>query len=214
MLEQTAISSTSASDALTQVTAGGGVLTGLIAFTRRPVTGPAFTVRLCAPEESARPFNSFLDEIPAGCVIVVDNAGRRDASVFGGLMCAEATRRGALAAIVNGDVRDVEEARSLGFGLFALGRTPASGRPTARLAATGQAIDWRGVTIEPGDTVVADGDGAVVVPAGAAATVLPRAQAIEHADCEVLRLVRGGVPLAEARARQARTGPDARNAQS
>lgn len=205
MQERITVSSTSASDALTQLAIDGGALTGLVAYTDWPVIGSAFTVRLCTPEESAFPFNSFLEDVPGGSVVVIDNAGRRGRSVFGGLMCAEVMRRGALAAIVKGDVRDVEEARSVGLGLFALGRTPVSGRPLTRLAAAGEAIDWGGVTIEPGDTLVADGDGVVVVPARHAAAVLRRARAIERDDAELMRQVRSGVPLAEARARQART---------
>lgn len=203
-----AVASTSVSDALAELrlsTAGvkGGALCELVAYAAEPVAGPAFTVRLCPPEESDRPFNAFLDEIPAGNVIVVDNGGRRGHSVFGGLMAAEATRRGAVAAVVNGDVRDVDEARQLGIGLFALGRTPVSGRPFVRLAATGDAVEWGGVTIVGGDLVVADGDGAVVVPAAYAAGVLERARAIEEADAALAADVRSGVPLARAREQRA-----------
>lgn len=194
------VTSTSTADALQDA----GILSGITAFSELVVVGHAFTVRLCGPEDSERPFNDYLDELPEDSVVVVDNGGRRGISVFGGLMAAEALRRGARGAIVNGDVRDVGEARELGFGLFALGATPRSGRADARLEATNVPLDWDGVRIEPGDTVVADEDGVVVVPAQHAAEALGRAAAIQAADVATLQQVLSGVPLAAAQAGAAR----------
>jgi regulator of RNase E activity RraA len=94
----------------------------------------------------------------------------------------------------------------MGFGFFALGATPLSGTPLARLDRTGVTIDWDGVRVGPGDTVVADDDGVVVVPAGHAAAVLELAGEIEAADAELLRQVDSGVPLAVARKSLARRG--------
>jgi regulator of RNase E activity RraA len=195
--------STSVSDALQQLGVGG-VISGITAFSDLVVVGKAFTVRLCGPQGSGRPFNDYLEELSEDSVVVVDNGGRRGISVFGGLMAAEALRRGARGAIVNGDVRDVAEARELGFALFALGATPRSGRADARLAATNVPLDWAGVRIEPGDTVVADEDGVVVVPARHAADALGRAAAIEAADTVTLQQVASGVPLTAAQAGVAR----------
>jgi regulator of RNase E activity RraA len=172
-----------------------GVLTGLTAYSGSVAIGTAFTVRLCSPEQSERPFNAYLAELTEGTVVVVDNHGRRGFSVFGGLMCAEARRKGAVAAVVRGDVRDAAEARQLGFGLFALGLTPRSGRPLARLEATNVPIDWDGIEVRPGDTVVADEDGAVVVPARQAEAVLELAAGIAASDAELLQQVSSGVPL-------------------
>lgn len=195
------LTSTSVADALLQL-GFGGTFAGLVAHSEQPMCGEAFTVHLCPPGESDRPFNDFLEEIPPGAVIVVDNAGRRGSSVFGGLMCAESRRRGALGAVVHGDVRDVAEARQLGFGLYALGRTPRSGRPDSRLLATNQPVDWGGTRIEPGDLVVADGDGVAVVPSAHGATVAELARDIEASDAMLLDQVCRGVPLAVARAQR------------
>ncbi len=204
------VSSTSVSDAMVELVLpetglSGGLLGGIVAYSEAPVSGLAFTVRLCLPEESGRAFNDFLDDVPTGSVLVVDNGGRRGHSVFGGLMAAEARRRGAVAAVVNGDVRDVTEARQMGFCLFARGRTPVSGRHFARLAAVQEPVGWDGITVFPGDVIVADGDGAVAVPARSAASVLERARAIEEEDARMAGEIASGIPLAVARARRART---------
>jgi 4-hydroxy-4-methyl-2-oxoglutarate aldolase len=212
---QDQVASTSVADALAELgTPGasgapgtearlGGVLTGVAACTEAALVGPAFTVLLCPPGDSDVLFNAYIDDVPPGAVIVVDNGARRGHSVFGGLMAAEAARRGAVGAVVNGDVRDVEEARQIGFGLFARGRTPVSGRPFARLAATQEPLDWEGVTIRSGDMVVADGEGVVVVPLEHAAAVLERARAIEERDARIAADVATGIPLAVARAERA-----------
>lgn len=208
------VASTSVADALAELDAElgpgagsphGGVLSGVVAYTDATVVGAAFTVRLCpAGDDSDVPFNAYLDEVPPGSLVVVDNGGRRGHSVFGGLMAAEAARRGALGAVVNGDVRDVEEARHVGFGLFARGRTPVSGRPFARLAAARGRLDWEGVPVRTGDVVVADGDGVVVVPSEHAEAVLERARAIEERDARFAADVASGMPLTAARAGRAR----------
>lgn len=205
MPERWTLASTSVADALAELgesgadAPGGGVLDGVVAYTEGPIGGRAFTVRLCGPERSSRPFGAFLDEVPAGSVIVIDNGGRRGQSVFGGLMAAEARRRGAVAVVVNGDVRDVAEAREIGFGVFARGRTPVSGRPFFRLEATQEQLAWEKVMVAPGDVVVADGDGVVAVPAQHAEAVLDRARAIQDEDARVASDVGSGVPLAKAR---------------
>lgn len=191
------LTSTSVSDALQEL-GEGGVICHFSAQSDLVVVGEAFTVRLCPPERSERPFNDWLDEVPEGSIVVLDNDGRRGMSVMGGLVAAEARRRGARGAIVNGDVRDVAEARELRFGVFALGATPRSGRPNVRVQATNEPITWDGVRIEPGDTIVADEDGVAVVPARHAAKVLERAAAIEARDAVVLKQVTAGVPLARA----------------
>jgi regulator of RNase E activity RraA len=193
------LTSTAVADAMQEVGLDG-VLTGLSAYTTSVVVGTAFTVRLCLPEQSQRPFNAYLDELTAGSVVLVDNDGRRGFSVFGGLMCADAHRNGAVAAVVRGDVRDVAQARQLGFGLFAYGVTPRSGRPLVRLERTNVPIDWDGTKVQAGDTVVADEDGVVVVPARHAKAVVERAAEIEASDAELLRRVNAGVPLGVARA--------------
>ncbi len=183
-----------------------GVLTGLVAYGDSVVVGSAFTVRLCGPERSERPFNAYLEELAVGSVVVIDGGGLRGFSVWGGLRCAEARRRGAVAAVVRGEVRDAAQARQMGFGLFALGLTPRSGRSLARLESTGAPIDWDGTPVQPGDTVVADEDGVVVVPAAHAARVMDLAAEIEASDAALLRQVDSGVPLAVAR--RSRAGGD------
>jgi regulator of RNase E activity RraA len=196
------LTSTAVADALQEIGLGG-VLGGLTAYGDSVVAGTAFTVRLCGLEQSERPFNAYLDELGEGSVVVIDNHGLRGFSVWGGLMCAEARRRGAVAAVVRGDARDGAQAREMRFGLFALGLTPVSGRPLARLEATDVPIDWDGVRVDPGDTIVADEDGVVVVPAQHADAVIKRAAEIEAFDFELLRQINAGVPSALARQRLA-----------
>lgn len=199
------LTSTAAADAM-QKLGLDGFLGGLTAYGDAVVTGTAFTVRLCSPERSERAFNAYLDELPTGSVVVIDGGGLRGFSVWGGLMCAEARRRGTVAAVVRGDVRDAAQAKAMGFGLFALGLTPRAGTSLARLESTGVTIEWDGIAVAPGDTVVADGDGVIAIPAAHADTVIDLAAQIESSDAELLRQVESGVPLAVARKSLARGG--------
>jgi regulator of RNase E activity RraA len=195
---ESSVSSSAVADALDRMGLQG-VLQGFASYTTHAALGTAFTVCLCDPSESSRGFSSYLEEVPSGALLVIDNAGRRGHSVFGGLMSAEAHRKGVVGAVVNGEVRDAAEAEELGFAIFARGRTPRSGRAVARVRSTNDPVTLGDVTIKPGDTVVADADGIVVVPAGHAEEALVLARFIEAADAAVFQRVRSGVPLSVAR---------------
>ena len=166
------------------------------------VLGPAFTCRLV--EGGSGAFNSYLPHVPPGSMIVVDAGGRADVSAWGGLAAAEARRLGAVGTVINGACRDAGELLDLAYPVFALGTTPASGRGRLLPAEEQLEIEILGVSIRPGDLVVADGDGFVAVPRNRSREVLRLARTITAADEALMAAVRGGAPLRDARARAIR----------
>jgi regulator of RNase E activity RraA len=109
-----------------------------------------------------------------GAVIVVQ-AGDLDYAVAGGNVCAVAQRRGVAAFVVDGVIRDLAEARARGFPVFARGVIPIPGVKEAVGVLNGP-VRCGGVEVAPGDVVVADEEGIVVVPAARAEAVLRTAQ--------------------------------------
>lgn len=105
-----------------------------------------------------------IDQAGPGQVIVIDNAGRLGMGGWGGLLSTAAVARGIGGAVVNGACRDVDEAREMGFPVFAVGRTAVTARGRVHEAATGQPVTISGVTVRTGDVIVADGTGVVIVP--------------------------------------------------
>ena len=137
------------------------------------VAGPAFTVR-CPPGDNLM-LHAAIYRAEPGSVIIVQS-GDLDYALAGGNVCAVAHRRGVAAFVLDGVIRDVAEARDLGFPVFARGVVPIPGTKNAALPLN-EPIDCGGVRVEAGDIVVADEEGIVVVPRDRREQVLRDAQA-------------------------------------
>lgn len=137
------------------------------------VAGPAYPVRCEAGDNLM--LHAAIHRAPAGAVIVVE-AGDGDYAVSGGNVCAWAQKRGIAAFVVDGVIRDVAEVRSLGFPVFARGVIPIPG-DKRRTGVLNGPIRCGGIHVAPGDVVVADEEGIVVVDRARAAEVLKSAEA-------------------------------------
>jgi regulator of RNase E activity RraA len=142
------------------------------------VAGPAFTVRTGKHDNLM--FHAAIYLAEPGDVIVVE-AGDDEMAVAGGNVCAIAQRRGVAALVVDGVIRDVVESRENRFPVFARGASPIPGK---RVGDGGMNVQIRcgGVIVNPGDVLVGDEEGIVVVPRARAEDVLAKAQAKVSAD--------------------------------
>jgi regulator of RNase E activity RraA len=171
-----------------------------------PIAGPkrlfghAFTVRF-APVDSARPgtVGDYLDDIPMGAVAVLDNSGRPECTVWGGIMSQLAAHRGIAGTVINGVCRDTAEADEAGYTLYASGRFMRTGKDRVQVDAIGEPVTLGGVRVSAGDLVVADQDGVVVVPASRIEEVLRRALEMHEVEQRILAAALAGMTLVEAR---------------
>jgi len=169
------------------------------------VIAQAFTLRfvparedLATPESWASPISTraAIESMPAGCIAVVDAAGGvMDAGIFGDILCARMAKRGVAALVTDGVLRDIEGVRRTGLRVFAQG--VAAPPSVAGLTFVGweQPIGCGGVAIFPGDLIVADQDGAVVVPQALVPAVVPLAVEQERFEGWVMGEVGRGMPL-------------------
>ncbi|MCX4782420.1 RraA family protein [Streptomyces sp. NBC_01264] len=125
------------------------------------VAGPAYTVR-CEPGDNLM-LHAAIYRAEPGSVIVVES-GDLDHALAGGNVCAVAQRRGIAAFVLDGLLRDLGEVREAGFPVFARGVVPVPGAKK-KLGSLGGPVRVGGVTVHPGDIVVADEEGVVVTPA-------------------------------------------------
>ncbi|MDO8032848.1 RraA family protein [Janthinobacterium sp. SUN128] len=162
--------------------------------------GPAFTVRF-APIDSQCPgtVGDYLDDIPAGAIAVLDNTGRGDCTVWGGIMSHLAAHRSVAGTVIDGVCRDTAEADAAGYPLFALGHFMRTGKDRVQVDAVGAPVSLAGVRVAPGDIVVADQDGVVIVPAGRAHAVFQRALAMQAVEHAIVAAALDGMPLRDAR---------------
>ncbi|MGQ3214591.1 MAG: RraA family protein [Shinella sp.] len=131
-----------------------------------------------------------------GEILVVDAGGFEDTAVWGGIMTVEASHRTLGGAVVHGAVRDVAEIRQLGFNMFCKAVVPKGPHH-----GFGGVIDGRiginGATIRPGDVVIGNDDGVVVVPLERAGEILAAAQAHLKKEATYIDSIRNGQTITE-----------------
>jgi len=142
------------------------------------IAGPAFTVRTARHDNLM--LHAAIYRAEPGDVIVVE-AGDDAMAVAGGNVCTIAQKRGVAGFVIDGVIRDVGESRDKNFPLFARGRSPIPGSKEGP-GEINHPIRCGGVVVHPGDVVIADDEGIVVVPLAKAEEVLKKAQAKADAD--------------------------------
>ncbi|MHA3021752.1 RraA family protein [Mycobacterium sp. BMJ-28] len=200
--ERLAVLSTAAiSDALDTLALPGSVPGMTPLLPGRRACGPAFTVAYEPIGTDGGTVGDFLDDVPAGAVIVIDNQGRSDATVWGGIMTRAAHAQGVAGTVISGVCRDVEEIAHTGYPMWSAGRFMRTGKDRVRLAAVQQPLSLGGVSVHPDDVVCGDADGIVVVPAEHATAVAEIAERIHDAEAAIIGAVATGSTLAAARSR-------------
>lgn len=194
------LSTAAISDAL-DVLGRSGVLLGIAPLANGfRAVGPAFTVRYASVGAGGGTIGDFLDDVPPGAVVVIDNDARTDVTVWGGIMTQVAAATGVAGTVINGVCRDVATSLAVEYPLFSRGRFMRTGKDRVRLVAVDETVTIAGIEIKPGTMVCADSDGAVVVAAADAEHVADVAEAIEWAESSIVAAARAGSTLGQARA--------------
>ncbi|WNF01142.1 RraA family protein [Streptomyces luomodiensis] len=180
-----------------------GVVTGLRSLAAdRPFAGRAVTVRLGPPAEGGTLPKRHLgtaavDASGPGQVIVVDHQGRTDCAGWGGLLSRAAASRGIEGVIVDGAARDLAEAAEVGFPVHARTSTPVTARARAVEHAWGEPVTLDGLEVMPGDLVLADSGGVVVVPADRAEEIIATAERVAATEAAMAQAIDGGTPVSD-----------------
>jgi regulator of RNase E activity RraA len=174
---------------------------GIVRVTGRGrLFGRAYTVRY-APVDTRTPgtVGDFLDDVPAKAIVVIDNAGRTDCTVWGGILSRVAAHRGIGGTVIHGVCRDTEEADAADYSLYARGRFMRTGKDRVQVEAVGEPVNLADVRVCTGDLIVGDADGIVVVPWEHAEAVCLKALATRAAEERILAAALAGASLSEAR---------------
>ena len=135
-----------------------------------------------APIEAARP----------GDIIVIDNGGQPQFSCWGGLLSLSAKLKGLSGVVIDGASRDIDEARDLGFPVYARGVVPMTARGRVVQESFNQEIQFAGVQCRPGDPVLADGSGIIIIPRQKEEEVVAAAEGIFRKEQEMADGIRKG----------------------
>lgn len=187
-----------------------GVVTGIHRFsTDRRIAGRVVTVKLepddGRPAASRHLSTTAVEAAGRGEVIVVEQRTGIDAAGWGGNLSLGAKLRGVAGAIVEGPTRDVDEAREYDFPVFARDHTSRTARGRIVETATNVPVTVGGVTVSPGDYVVADGSAVVFVGARDIERVLDAAEAIVERERAMAAALREGTPISQVMGRSYET---------
>ncbi len=200
------IGSATATGELKRLGIRSAFLQGPVAMTPgASIVGPALTLQFMPKREDLYPDAEYVDperqlhrhvlyHAQAGDVVVVDARGDLTSGVFGAMMMTYFRGRGGVGVVIDGCVRDSAEIKALGLGLWLRGVTPNFHTQTNIYPyAVNVPIACGGVTVVPGDIIIADDDGVVVVPIALAPQLAKKAS--EHVEWEEfsrLKLSQGG----------------------
>jgi 4-hydroxy-4-methyl-2-oxoglutarate aldolase len=140
----------------------------------------------------------FIDGLSPGEVAVIAAHASTRSGCWGELFTTAASRRGAVGVVCDGYVRDAAKLAGMAVPVFALGRRPYDYRARMQVSGYGEPVDCGGLRISPGDLVVGDDDGVVVVPRGIEAAVVEAANARASGESTVLAELTGGALLRQA----------------
>ena len=141
----------------------------------------------------------FIDDVPPGHVIVLDNGGRDNATVWGDILTEVAHRRGIAGTVIDGICRDVALCTELGYPVYSRGHWMRTGKDRVQVEATNVTVNIGDARVSPGDIMRGDADGVVVLPREHEDRILETAETIQEAENGIRRAVRGGMRLDEAR---------------
>ncbi len=164
------------------------------------VVGPAFTVKYVPASNPPGTVGDFIDDVAPGDVVVIDNDGRTDCTVWGDIMTQYAGQRRLAGTVIDGVCRDVSKALSDNYPMFSAGRFMRTGKDRVQVESVNTTISIGTVRVAARDIVVADANGVVIVPRARAAEVASVARRIEEIESRIREQISQGKSLGEARA--------------
>jgi regulator of RNase E activity RraA len=168
------------------------------------LVGPAFTLRfvparedLATPESWSAPISTrtAIEAMPEGCIAVVDAMGITDAGIFGDILCARMMKRNVAALITDGVVRDLEGVLGTGMPVWCNGAAAPPSVAGLTFVNWGEPIACGGVAVFPNDIIVADQDGAVLIPQAQLDHILAEAPEQERMEAWIVNEVNNGAAL-------------------
>lgn len=189
----------SVTDAMDRLGLTGGLLGihGVVRGTK--LCGQAFTVHYTACGQIHGTVGDFLDDVESGEVVVIDNGGRLHCTVWGDIMAYCASSRGIAGTVIDGVCRDIPVIEELRYPIFTKGTYMVTGKDRVYVDAVNEPVAISNVQVLPGDLMLADDSGAVVIPFDHVESVLKAALEIEEKEQFIRDQIRAGMSLKKAR---------------
>jgi 4-hydroxy-4-methyl-2-oxoglutarate aldolase len=193
------LDTTSLSDALDRLGIAGQCLNIKPLDHRFRLTGRAFTILYGPAGTPPGTVGDYIDEVPAGSVVVLDNGGRENATVWGDILTWIAQKRGIAGTVIDGACRDTHLSRELLYPIYSRSYSMRTGKDRVQVEAMNGPVNIGDARVEPGDLLRGDADGVLVIPRAHEDAVLAAAEEIDAVEQKIRAAVNDGQTLAEAR---------------
>ena len=190
---------TALSDALDKLGIDGQMIGIKPVVREMKFAGQAFTVRMVPVGTAGGSVGDYIDDVAEGQVVVIDNDGRLDATVWGDILTWIASDKGIAGTVIDGVCRDSDRCVELQYPVFARSNTMRTGKDRVTADAYNVVVQIAGVRVAPGDWLVGDADGVLAIPADAVQQVIEIAEEIEAVEDRIRDAVRAGRRLDEVR---------------
>jgi len=193
------LDTTCISDALDRLGIRGGCQGILPQVPGTKAVGRAFTVRYrpCGIDKDT--VGDFLEDVEPGQIVVLDNGGRIYGTVWGDIMTVYAMKHGISGTVIDGVCRDLPKILELKYPIFSRGRFMVTGKDRVEVDAINVPVSIADILVKPGDIVIGDDTGVVIVPFERAEEVLKIAKEIDEVEKKIIELIEKGISLKEAR---------------
>lgn len=190
---------TALSDALDRLGINGQAV-GIVPIVRTMrFAGRAYTVQMLPVGLTGGSVGDYIDEVQPGEVVVIDNDGRLDATVWGDILTWVAAQRKIAATVIDGVCRDSDRCVELSYPVFARGATMRTGKDRVTAHAYNVPVQIASIRVNPGDWLAGDADGVVCLPSDRVIELIKIAEEIESTEDRIRQMVRNGRRLDEAR---------------
>lgn len=193
------LDTTSLSDALDRLGIAGQCLNIKPLDPAFRLTGRAFTILYGPAGKPAGTVGDYIDEVEPGSVVVLDNGGRENATVWGDILTWVAHRRGIAGTVIDGACRDTHLCRELKYPIYSRSYSMRTGKDRVQVEATNVVVNIGDARVAPGDLLRGDADGVLVIPREHEDAVLAAAEEIDSIEQRIRALVNEGKTLTEAR---------------
>jgi regulator of RNase E activity RraA len=199
VLRASKLDTTALSDALDRLGIPGQCL-GIKPLDHRfRMTGRAFTILYGPAGSPPGTVGDYIDDVPPGSVIVLDNGGRENATVWGDILTWVSNRRGIAGTVIDGACRDTHLSLELGYPIYSRSYSMRTGKDRVQVEAMNCAVNIGDARVHPGDILRGDSDGVVVIPREHEEKVLAAAEDIDAIENQIRKFVSDGMTLTEAR---------------
>ncbi len=164
------------------------------------IVGPAVTIKEVLSEEKVAPIAALqaIDDANRGAVIVIASEGdMKDIALWGGLMGLAAKAKGIEGAVLDGGVRDIIELKEMKFQIFSPSIVPSTSVGRTKVVGVNVPVTCGGVLVSPGDIIVGDSDGVIVIPANKLKRVIEIAEKMDAVEKEEAEELKKGNSLVE-----------------